>query len=122
MNFRMNVTKINPDRILTFLVAVIIIVYVIIMMFKEFDFSDVKSSISGITKQISMTEVYDYIDNHPEYYYKIEGAVYCINKDILINSNEISKKFIDSMQGNTIEAQYSDNVFTLKYNDNCIER
>ena len=122
MNFRMNVIKINGDKLLTIAVALVIVVYIIIMMFKEFDFSRISNSIKDINKQISMTEIYDYLDNHSEYYYKIEGSVYCINKDTLINSNEISNKFIDSMQGNVIEAEYSNNMFNLKYNENCIER
>lgn len=122
MNSHMNVIKINPDKLLTFLVAVIIIIYIFIMMFKEFDFSKIKDEIRGVGAQMSMTEIYDYLDNHSEYYYKIEGAVYCIDKATLINSNEISNKFIDNMQGNVIEAEYIDGAYNIKFNDNCIER
>ncbi len=122
MNFHMNAIKINVDKILTVIVALLIITYIIIMMTKEFDFSSIKKGIKAITNQISMTEVYNYLESHSDYYYKIDGSVYCITKEELINSNEISQKFINSMQGNILEVEYKENIFNVKYNENCIER
>ena len=118
----MNAIKINIDKILTFVVALLIIIYIIIMMMKEFDFSSIKKSIKAINNQISMTEVYDYLESHSDYYYKINGSIYCITKEELIASNEISQKFINSMQGNILEVEYKENIFNIRYNENCIER
>ena len=87
MSFHTNAIKIDADKVITVVIAIIIIVYIIVRMFMEFDFSSVKDNIKKFSSQVSMTELYDYVENHPEYYYKIDDSVYCISKDELINSN-----------------------------------
>ena len=122
MNFRMSAIKINFDKILTFFVAIALVAYIVILMLKEFDFSSIKDNIKNITGQISVSQVYDYVENHPEYYYKIEDSVYCISKEELRNSNEVSEKVLNNIPTDIIEVEYKDNVFNIKFNDDCIER
>lgn len=121
MNFRMNATKINGDKLLTIVVALVIIIYIAIMMLKEFDFSDIKNVFSNVSSELSISEVVDYVDNHPNYYYKIDGAAYCISKEELINSNEISDKFIEKMQTSFVKVEYINNNFTFMLTDLCEE-
>lgn len=121
MNFRI-LAKINFDKLLSIIVIVLILIYLGIGLIKQVNISQIKKGISLFRKEISLAEVYDYISNHSNYYYEIEDSIYCITKDELKSSNEISQTFIDNMQGDIIEAKYENNMFTLSYNDNCIPR
>ncbi len=122
MNFHMNVTKLDADKIIKILAAVIIIGYIIFKMATEFDFSKVKGAFSNINREISMAEIIDYLENHSDYYYKIDGEVYCISKEELINSNELSDKFISRMTTNYLEAEYNSDSYTIKFVNECVER
>ena len=121
MNFHMNVTKLNGEKIITVLVALLIIGYILFKMATEFDFSKVKGIFSSINSEISTAEVVDYLEEHSDYYYKINGEVYCVSKQELIDSNEISDKFINRMTTNYLEVEYINDGYTIKFVNECVE-
>lgn len=121
MNFHMNVTKFDGDKIIKILAALLIVGYIIFRMTAEFDFSKVKGIFSNINSEMSVAEVIDYLENHSDYYYKIDGEKYCISKEELINSNELSDKFISRMTTNYLEVEYN-NGYTVKFVNECEER
>lgn len=119
MNFRVNVDKINVDKIITVLVTIAILIYVIIIVIKQVNFNDFKFN---YMEEIVNVSIANYIENNENYYYKIEGSIYCITKEELRNSGKINYEVLDNMTGSVIEAKYENGYFDLKYNDNCIEK
>ena len=119
MNFRTLVNKVDFDKLLVIVVTIGILLYLLVSLFKTFNLNENINKLKELTNELSMSEIYDYLDKHDNYYYKIENAVYCITKEDLLESGEISSNFLGSMKG-TIEATYKSNSFTLKYNDDCI--
>lgn len=117
-----HIPAINFDKLLKFVVAIVIIVYLAVGVIKNFDLSQFGEKINDIKKSLSMADIYNYLDVHENYYYKIENAVYCLSKEQLLNSGEISKEFIDNMPNEYIEARYLSGNFELEYKDVCIER
>lgn len=122
MNSYTHVTKINYDKLLIFFVTLIIIGYLVVLTLKTFNFNDLKETVSSFNSLLINDTIIEYLNNHDNYYYKIEGSIYCITIDELKNSNEIPDNIIKNLEGNMIEATYQDKSFTIKYNDNCIEK
>ena len=110
------------NKLLYAVVATIIVIYLGVGVARNFDFSKAKELFKSYFQDLSMADMYNYLDNHKDYYYEIEGSTYCITKEELTSSGEISDKFITNMKEDVIEATYQDNAFVLKYNENCVER
>ena len=121
MSFRTHAIKINGDKLLTIVVAITIITYLIISGIRQFDFSEFKSIFKNVNSALEFNQIYEYVNNHPNYYYRIEESTYCITKEELIESKEIDSKVTDKMQSNMVEVTYIDGDFHIKYNDECIE-
>ena len=122
MNSPMNAINFDADKILKIAVTLAVITYIIITGLKSLDVGKTVDTINDIKGKIDTISIAQYIDNHSEYYYKIEGSVYCITKQELIDSNEISSSVIDKMEGNIIEAKYLNGEFVLDYNPYCVEK
>ena len=105
-------------KILTVIIAMTIIGYLIVSLIINFDFSDFKKIIGDVKTELSIAPLIEYLDNHEDYYYKINGAEYCISKEELISSSEISTKFTDSMEKDYILATYQ-NGYTFSYVESC---
>lgn len=122
MNFHMNAISFDVDKILKIAVTLGIITYIVVLGIKSMNVSDAVNTINDIKGKIETLSIATYIDNHEEYYYKIEGSTYCITKQELIDSKEISESAIEKMESDIIEATYHNGEFTLKYNPYCIEK
>ncbi len=122
MNFHTNAISFDGDKILKIAVTLGIITYIIILGLKSINVSETAKTIGDIKDKIDTISIAEYIDRHSEYYYKIEGSVYCITKQELIDSNELKESVIDKMEGNVIEAKYLNGEFVLTYNPYCIEK
>ncbi len=122
MNFHMNAINFDSDKILKIAVTLGIITYLLITGLKSLNIDKTAEAINNIKDRIDTLSIAEYIDEHSEYYYKIEGSVYCITKQDLIDSNEISESVIEKMEGNIIEAKYINGEFVLEYNPYCEEK
>ncbi len=122
MNFHMNAINFDSDKILKIAVTLGIITYLLITGLKNLNIDKTAEAINNIKDRIDTLSIAEYIDEHSEYYYKIEGSVYCITKQDLIDSNEISESVIEKMEGNIIEAKYINGEFVLEYNPYCEEK
>ena len=118
MNF--HIPAINYDKVLKISVTIIIAIYLIISLVKNVDFSKFGEGVNTIKDGIKLVDIYNYLDESDNYYYKIEGAVYCISKDELVESGKIGQTFIDNMPNNYIEAKYINGQFEVEYKDICI--
>ena len=110
--------KISFDKLIYIIITIAIIVYLMIALLNNFDFKKGIDKIKELTNELSMSEVYNYLEANSDYYYKIDGATYCLTKDELKLS--LSDKFINNMEEDIIEAIYKDNTFALKYNKDCV--
>ena len=117
MNFRINV-----DKIITIIVTILIVGYLSIITVRQIDFSKFKNLKEKYINEIEKSAILDYVENHDNFYYKIDNAVYCITKEELRNSGEISYEVLDSMNSSIIEVKYEDGSFIIDFNDNCIEK
>ena len=122
MNFRTNVISFDSDKVLKIAVTLGIITYLLITGLKNLNIDQTAKTINNIKDRIDTLSIAEYIDKHSEYYYKIEGSVYCITKQELIDSNELSESVIEKMEGNIIEAKYINGEFVLEYNPYCEEK
>jgi hypothetical protein len=118
----MNAINFDSDKILKIAVTLGIITYLLITGLKSLNIDKTAEAINNIKDRIDTLSIAEYIDEHSEYYYKIEGSVYCITKQDLIDSNEISESVIEKMEGNIIEAKYINGEFVLEYNPYCEEK
>ena len=118
----MNATSFDVNKILKIAVTLGIITYIVVLGIKSMNVSDAVNTINDIKGKFETLSIATYIDNHEEYYYKIEGSTYCITKQELIDSKEISESAIEKMESDIIEATYHNGEFTLKYNPYCIEK
>lgn len=112
----------DTNKLLYVIVTCLIVIYLGVGVTRNFDFSKVKDLFNTYLKEFSVADIYKYLDNHKDYYYEIEDSVYCITKEELIASGEISDKFINNMPGNIIEATYKNKTFNIEYNESCVER
>ncbi len=117
----MNAISFDGDKILKIAVTLGIITYILVTGLKSLNVSEAAKQIDDIKSKIDTLSIAEYIDSHSEYYYKIEGSVYCITKQELIDSHELSESVIEKMEGNVIEAKYLNGEFVLTYNPYCIE-
>ena len=115
-----HIPAIDFDKVLKIAVAIIIIVYLIIGLIKNVDLSRVSDGFNIFKDGIKMNEIYNYLEEHDNYYYKIEGSIYCISKEELKSTGEISESFIESMPNNYIEAKYINGQFDINFSDLCI--
>ena len=122
MNFHMNAISFDTDKILKIAVTLGIITYLIVAISKSLNIDETVKTINNIKDKIETISIAEYIDKHEEYYYKIEGSVYCITKQELIDSNEISESVIDKMEGNILEAKYLNGEYVFDYNPYCMEK
>ncbi len=117
-----HIPAIDFDKLLKIIVVIAISAYLLIGVIKNFDLGKMGKTINNIKKSFAMSDIYNYLDEHDNYYYKIENAVYCLSREQLLNSGEISQEFIDNMPNEYIEARYLSGNFELEYKDVCIER
>lgn len=118
----MNAISFDADKILKIAVTLGIITYLLVLGLKSMNVSDTVNTINDIKGKIDTFSIATYIDNHEEYYYKIEGSTYCITKQELIDSKEVSESVIAKMESDIIEATYLNGEFVLKYNPYCTEK
>ena len=118
----MNAINFDADKILKIAVTLGIIAYLVVVGIKCLNVDETVKTINNIKDRLETISIAEYVDKHEEYYYKIEGSVYCITKQELIDSNEISESVIDKMEGNILEARYLNGEFVFDYNPYCIEK
>ncbi|MBR1377301.1 MAG: hypothetical protein IJ565_05800 [Bacilli bacterium] len=122
MNFRTHVNNIDFEMVLKILVTIIIVTYLIILGLGHFDVKNIIKQFSRFKGEIETYTIIEYLNNHSNYYYKIEGSTYCITKEDLVNSGEIPDNVINDMRDDIIEVNYQNGEFILKYNNECIEK
>ena len=113
----------NVDKTLTFVISVVIIVYIIISVFPTISesFSDTKKLIDETKNDLKYSSITNYIESKPNYYFNYEGATYCIPVNVLIEEKVVTESEeykIDDI----LEATYSDNKYSFKVNNECIEK
>ncbi len=110
--------QINIDKIIKIIVTIIFIIYIIVLFVEQFDLSEIKSIVSNLNEDLIKENIIIYLNNHDDYYYKINGARYCINKEVL--KNELEEDVINNIPTDIVEVIYT-NKFEIYYNDECIE-
>ena len=121
MNIKKIATNLDYNKLLTFIVAVAIIIYLIITVIKNYDFSTFKQKMNTAKKDFVNIEIIEYLNSRADYYYPIEGQGYCISKEELVNSNMLSKSSIDSINTNYVYALYETGSFNLAFISECLD-
>lgn len=121
MNIKKIATNLDYNKLLTFIVAVAIIIYLIITVIKNYDFSTFKQKMNTAKKDFVNIEIIEYLNSRADYYYPIEGQGYCISKEELVNSNMLSKSSIDSINTNYVYALYETGTFNLAFISECLD-
>lgn len=122
MTFRTLVSKINIDKLIYILIAIIIIIYLLVGMFNTFDFKKYNNIFKDVANNYYIDLVKTYVINHKDYYYPINNATYCITKEELQNSGEFKDNELDNIKNTLIEVDYINGNYTVSYNDNCVEK
>lgn|SRR5574344_307846 len=112
------------DKILTIVVSIVILVFLAIQLYPsvvgttasiEEDMEDVKGNYYG-------NIITNYLNSKPDYYFKIEGAIYCIPVRTLIDEGKIKESNVPGHIDSIIEAEYIGGKYVYEYNDDCIEK
>ena len=113
----------NFDKILTIIVAIGIIGYVVILSIPDAIgyFNDAKSLLSSSGSLKTEYLLNTYLDSKPNYYFKYEGATYCIKVKTLVEENYITEENIEDMD-DVIEAYYDGYNYSFSYNKDCVEK
>lgn len=114
----------NIDKILTFIVGLVIIIYLIIKLYPSLisDFNSAKNDLNNIKGEYYGTQVLNYINSHSDYYFNYEGAIYCIPVFNLINEGYVTENNVGENKDSLIEATYQNGKYYFEYNNDCKEK
>ena len=115
-------SAINIDKIITVLVTIVIIGYLVIFIIRSIDFTKIKKTVSQINEELYFNDIRNYLNSRDDYYYQIEGSVYCITSEEINKLDDISNSFKENIGNHTIEAKYINGNFNIIINDECIEK
>lgn len=113
----------NFDKLLTIIVVIVILGYLAISVYPTVieDIDESKKVITELNDNFKQNIVIEYMESKPNYYFKYEGAVYCIPIKTLIEDEVITesgKYNVDDI----IEAKYTNNAYYFMINNECIEK
>lgn|SRR5574344_653191 len=121
MSFHTHVNKIDINKLLYIVVTIAIVGYIIIYALKTFDFKSYFNSVKNISSTYYIQIVKNYVSDHKDYYYPIEGATYCITKQELQNSKELTTEELSYINDSIIEVDYNQG-YNISYNNSCTEK
>ncbi len=111
--------------VIVIVAALSLIVFPIVMG----QFRKNKSQISAVTERLIEEAASLYVDANPNQYELMNGNVYCVTLNQLVNSGNLSEPLIDSSTGDKIPLTYTvkisviNNQFSYSFNggNSCVE-
>lgn len=113
----------NFDKILKIVVVIGLIGYIVIMSFPDLVgyFYEAKDVIKNYDTVLNDILLNSYLDSKPNYYFKYEGATYCLSVQSLIDENYINEDKVEDKTA-IIEAYYDGVSYSFKFNKECVEK
>ena len=113
----------NFDKVLTIIITIVIVGYVLFLSLPDivgyiYEAKDVVENISALKNEYILNT---YLDSKPSYYFKYEGATYCISVKSLVAEGYLNGEKIEDID-EIIEAYYSGTSYSFRYNKNCVEK